>query len=82
MKIKNKQLFYTGLAFQIVPLVAALLFMVSFIDWNWLVGLFEVTEGWLAIIFSTDNLKYYLIGLFLILYEVASFLLIWGGLKK
>lgn len=78
-KIKNKPLFYTGLSFQLLPLVVAALWGLSMMDWTWLFHALDFVEKIFRIIFSTDKYRYYLIALFAILYEVASLLMIWAG---
>lgn len=81
-KIQNKQLFYTGLGFQVVPLLIALFWGLSLLDYTWFFASLTFLENIFETIFSVDNLKYYLIALFIILYEGTSFLLMWAGCKK
>ncbi len=79
MEIHNKPLFYAGLSLQIVPLIVGaligIIYALSLLDWTWVLII-------IRIIFDIDKLKYYLVGLFFILYEGVSLLMIWAGCRK
>lgn len=75
-KIKNKSLFYTGLGFQLLIIFIGICYGLS------ILFSMEFMRILIAIIFDASKLKYYLIGLFFILYEGASFIMMWAGCKK
>jgi len=76
--ITNKPAFYSGIAMQIGPLVIvgilAIIWGLSKLDFT---PIIEFSK----IIFTTENIFYYLVGLALILYFVMSQLLIKIGSK-
>ena len=76
--IKNKPMFYTGLSFQIANVVLVSVLGLSFLDWTWL---YNIATSIALVIKSIDG-KLLLMGMFLALYNLASFVMMYEGWGK
>lgn len=78
-QITNKPAFYTGLAMQLGPIAIGVIiatgYAISKLDFAWVIEIFRI-------MFTVEKIKYYLIGLAVLLYYTMSGLLVYLGVKK
>ncbi len=71
----NKPLFWVGLSFQIIQMSILGIWGLTFLDWSWTYTTVETLS-------DPETMKLALVGLFIILYNISSLLMIKAAIKK